>query len=61
MDIPQALYTPTFAVSRVSGWTARIQEYLQNNRIFRPRAMYRGALDAAFVPLHERGRKRGRR
>ncbi len=42
MGIPTKFFTPLFAVSRVAGWTARILEYLQNNRIFRPRALYVG-------------------
>ena len=45
MGIPPELFTPIFAVSRVSGWTARILEYLKNNRIFRPRAVYVGPFD----------------
>ncbi len=43
--IPPVMFTPVFAVARVSGWTARVQEYLVNNRIFRPRAMYTGPFD----------------
>ena len=42
LGIPNDLFTPIFAVSRVSGWTARVMEYLENNRIFRPRAIYTG-------------------
>lgn len=54
LGIPTELFTPTFAVSRVSGWTARIMEYLQHNRIFRPRAMYVGPTDSAYVPIESR-------
>ncbi len=54
LGIPEALFTPTFAVARVSGWTARVLEYLQNNRIFRPRAIYTGPLDREYVPLDRR-------
>lgn len=54
MGIPPELYTTIFAVSRVSGWTARVMEYLENNRIFRPRAIYTGTFDAPWVPLEER-------
>ncbi len=42
LGIPPEMFTPIFAVSRVSGWTARIIEYLKHNRIFRPRAIYTG-------------------
>ncbi len=58
MDIPSELYTPIFAVSRVAGWTARVQEYMRNNRIFRPRAMYLGAFDKKFKPIEARGIKK---
>ncbi|KJJ85994.1 Citrate synthase-like protein [Candidatus Omnitrophus magneticus] len=42
LGIQAELFTPIFAVSRVAGWTSRVLEYLKNNRIFRPRAMYVG-------------------
>jgi citrate synthase len=54
LGIDPEMFTPIFAVSRVAGWTARVLEYLQNNRIFRPRAMYVGAFNNRFVPLDER-------
>ncbi|MFC1752192.1 citrate/2-methylcitrate synthase [Thermoproteota archaeon] len=54
LGIPQAMYTPIFAVSRVSGWTARVMEYLENNRIFRPRAIYTGPFNKKYVPLSKR-------
>jgi len=57
MEIPVELFTPIFAVSRVSGWSARVLEYLQNNRIFRPRAMYTGKFGETYVPMEKRGRR----
>jgi citrate synthase len=42
MGIPIDLYTPIFAVSRISGWTAHVLEQLGNNRLIRPRADYTG-------------------
>ncbi|MCB1196261.1 citrate synthase/methylcitrate synthase [bacterium] len=54
MGIPVELFTPIFAVSRVSGWTARVYEYLRDNRIFRPRAMYLGEYDCKVLPIDER-------
>ena len=54
MAIPSQLFTPLFAVSRVAGWTARVMEYLQNNRIFRPRAAYIGPTGCTYVSLPER-------
>ena len=54
MGIPVDMFTPIFAVSRVSGWTARVIEYLQHNRIFRPRAMYIGTFGQEYVPMIRR-------
>lgn len=55
MGIPLALYTPIFAVSRVSGWTAHVLEQLANNRLIRPRADYTGPPHPqAFVPRDHR-------
>jgi len=51
LGIAPEIFTPIFAVSRVSGWTSRVLEYLQDNRIFRPRAMYVGEFNKKFVPL----------
>jgi citrate synthase len=42
MGIAIALYTPIFAVSRISGWTAHVLEQYANNRLIRPRAEYTG-------------------
>jgi citrate synthase len=54
LGIPMELFTPIFAVSRVSGWTATVIEYLQNSRIFRPRALYVGAFDRHNAPIGAR-------
>jgi citrate synthase len=50
MGIDPEMFTPIFAVSRVAGWTSRILEYLQNNRIFRPRARYTGPFNRRYGP-----------
>ena len=42
LGIPVDLFTPIFAVSRMSGWTAHILEQYRNNRLIRPRADYTG-------------------
>ena len=42
LGIPVDLFTPIFAVSRMSGWTAHILEQYENNRLIRPRAEYLG-------------------
>jgi len=54
MGIPSPMYTPIFAVSRVSGWTARVMEYLEHNRIFRPRARYIGPRDLSYAHIDKR-------
>jgi citrate synthase len=49
------LYTPIFAISRISGWAAHVIEQLDDNRLIRPRAEYIGpAYPAVYVPLAER-------
>jgi citrate synthase len=42
IGLPRQLFTPTFAVSRVVGWTAHIMEQARNNKIIRPAARYVG-------------------
>jgi citrate synthase len=56
LGIPIDLFTPIFAVSRISGWTAHILEQLRHNRLIRPRAEYLGPPDGQpWVPLADRG------
>ncbi|MDP8253587.1 MAG: citrate/2-methylcitrate synthase [Candidatus Kaelpia aquatica] len=54
LGISKALFTPIFAASRVSGWTARVREYHARNRIFRPRAVYSGEFDRKYIPIERR-------
>lgn len=55
LGIPIDLFTPIFAISRMSGWTAHILEQYTNNRLIRPRADYTGAPDGQpWVPLQDR-------
>lgn len=54
MGIPLDLYTPIFAVSRVSGWTGHILEQYGHNKLIRPRAEYIGKRDQKYVPIGER-------
>jgi citrate synthase len=46
VGLPRELFTPTFAVSRVVGWTAHIAEQAGNNKIIRPSARYTGPVPA---------------
>ena len=55
MGIPVDLYTPIFAVSRVSGWTAHVLEQYANNRLIRPRTEYIGpGYPQTFMPIEQR-------
>ena len=54
MGLDQDLFTPIFAVSRIAGWTAHVLEQLQNNRLFRPRAIYPGEKNVPYVPIEQR-------
>ena len=52
LGIAVDLFTPIFAVSRISGWTAHILEQLGNNRLIRPRAEYLGPqYPAPYIPM----------
>ncbi len=54
LGLPGDFFTPTFASSRVAGWTAHILEQAANNRIIRPESDYTGPESATFVPLARR-------
>jgi citrate synthase len=54
MGIPLDLYTPIFAVSRISGWTGHILEQYGNNKLIRPRAEYIGERDLKYKSIDER-------
>ena len=55
LGIPVSLYTPIFAISRTSGWTAHVLEQYANNRLIRPRAEYTGPpVPQPWVPLERR-------
>jgi citrate synthase len=55
LGIPIDLFTPIFAVSRMSGWTAHILEQYKNNRLIRPRAEYTGKPDGQpWIPIDQR-------
>jgi len=54
LGIPTDLFTPIFACSRVTGWTAHVMEQLAHNRLIRPRAEYLGARDRKVGPIDQR-------
>ena len=55
LGIPTDLFTPIFACSRISGWTAHVLEQFKNNRLIRPRAEYVGPRGLKYVPIEDRG------
>jgi citrate synthase len=52
LDVP--LFTPAFAISRVSGWIAHAIEQRRANRIIRPQSEYTGPRDCKWVPISQR-------
>jgi citrate synthase len=52
LGIPKILFTPIFAMARVSGWLAHILEQREHgNRIYRPESLYKGPAERAYVEL----------
>ena len=54
LGIPNDLFTPLFAASRVAGWTAHVLEMYEDLRLIRPTAAYVGPVDLKWVPIAER-------
>jgi citrate synthase len=54
LGIDHDLFTPIFAVSRVSGWIAHVLEQYSNNRLIRPRADYIGPDKQTYIPMEQR-------
>lgn len=54
LGIATDLFTPIFAIARVSGYMAHWFEQMPDNRIFRPTQIYSGAREASYVPMSER-------
>ena len=52
LEVP--LYTPIFALSRITGWAAHVIEQAENNRLIRPRGLYKGPAARTVKPLAER-------
>ncbi len=54
LGIEPSEFTPIFAVARVVGWVSHIIEQWEDNRIFRPKALYVGESDLKWKPINER-------
>ncbi len=54
LGFPTDMYTPIFAVARISGWMAHLYEQYADNRIMRPRLIYAGPRGKTFKPIDER-------
>jgi citrate synthase len=54
LGIPTDLFTPIFAMSRIAGWTAHAIEYLEANRLIRPKALYVGQTSLPYIPIDAR-------
>jgi citrate synthase len=57
LGLEAPLFTPTFAVSRVSGWIAHAFEQRRTNRIIRPQSEYAGPRDRTWIPLTNRAER----
>lgn len=54
LGIPIDLFTPIFAISRVSGWTAHVYEQYSDNRLIRPESEYIGPMDVPYTAVESR-------
>ena len=54
MGIPTDIFTPIFAVSRISGWIAHANEQFEKNRIYRPRGKWQGKEGLSWKPAEQR-------
>ncbi len=56
MGIPTSMFTVLFAMARTVGWVAQWNEMIEDpsQKIGRPRQLYTGEVERAYVPLHQR-------
>jgi citrate synthase len=54
LGIPKPFFTPIFALARISGWVASVDEYTEHNRLLRPTARYVGLNDQHYRPIEQR-------
>ena len=54
LGVPHDMFTPVFAISRMSGWTAHVIEQHEDNRLIRPGSEYTGPRDRQWAPIDQR-------
>ncbi|RLW70670.1 MAG: hypothetical protein B6D68_00540 [spirochete symbiont of Stewartia floridana] len=54
LGIPDNLFTPIFAIARVSGWISHILEQRTRNRLYRPKALFVGEIDRPWIEIEDR-------
>jgi len=54
LGIPADLYTPIFALARITGWTAHLIEQYADNRLVRPNALYEGEPNRGYLAVEAR-------
>jgi citrate synthase len=54
LRLPTGLFTPTFAIGRVAGWTGHCMEQRAQDRLIRPQSRYTGPKGRFWVPLEKR-------
>lgn len=54
LGIDSDIFTLIFAMARMSGWIAHVQEQKKNNKLIRPRSLYQGQRDLVYIPIGRR-------
>ncbi len=54
LGIAKEYFTPIFALARIAGWCASVNEYERDNRLLRPDAVYSGAEGQQYVKIEDR-------
>jgi citrate synthase len=54
IGLPLDLFTPSFVLARVGGWSGHVLEQLADNRLFRPDVDYKGSHDVRYTPMSGR-------